>query len=166
MPAAPPEYSQGPISRPGVATAAAVLAFVQAGITAIPGVLQLIGAASNNNANTAAGNPPTAVLLLVAIAELAGVALLIVGGVQLMGGKSRTMMIAGCALELAICVYWIIYAASIDSNIAGEAAADLMNAGKGVLIGFAIFFAIMPTISLVMSVGATTTQFLQSRRGH
>lgn len=165
MPSAPPEYSQGPHARPGVATAAAVLAFVQAGITAIPGVLQLIGAASGNN-NDAAGNPPTAVLLLVAIAELAGVALLIVGGVQLLGGKSRAMMVAGCALELAICVYWIIYAASIDSNIAGEAAAEIMNAGKGVLIGFAIFFAIMPTISLVMSVGATTTQFLQSRRGH
>ena len=43
MPPAPPEYGQGPMRRPGAVTAAAVLAFVQAGITTIPAVMQLVG---------------------------------------------------------------------------------------------------------------------------
>lgn len=165
MPPAPPEYSAGPSSRPGVATAAAVLAFVQAGLTAIPGILQLINAPQNGGLG---GNPPTGVMIIVAIAEVIGVVLLIIGGVQLIGGKSRTLIVAGAALELAICVYWIIFAVSIDNTLAGdeEFAVAAMNAGKGVLIGFAIFFAIMPTITLIMSVGNSTTQFLQSRRGH
>lgn len=165
MPPAPPEYSAGPVGRPGVATAAAVLAFVQAGLTLIPGVLQLINAPKNGGL---AGNPPTGVMIAVALAEVIGAALLIFGGIQLLGGKSRTMIIAGAAVELAICVYWIIYATSIDSTLAGneDFAVAAMNAGKGVLIGFAIFFAIMPTITLVMSLGGSTTQFLQSRRGH
>jgi hypothetical protein len=165
MPSAPPEYSAGPTSRPGTATAAAVLAFVQAGLTAIPGVLQLINAPKNGGL---AGNPPVGVMLIVAIAEVLGAVLLIFGGVQLLGGKSRNVIVAGAAVELALCVYWIIYAASISSTLAGDEdfAVAAMNAGKGVLIGFAIFFAIMPTITLIMSVGASTTQFLQSRRGH
>jgi predicted Na+-dependent transporter len=77
-------------------------------------------------------------------------------------------MIAGSAVELAICVYWIIAALSIDETLGidSDIAVDFMNATKGVLVGFAIFFAIMPTISLILSLGQTTTQFLQSRRGH
>jgi len=165
MPAAPAEYSSGPTGRPGVATAAAVLAFVQAGLTAIPGVLQLINAPKNGGLG---GNPPTGVMIIVSIAVLVGVLLLIIGGVQLIGGRSRTLIVAGAALELAICVYWIIFAISIDNTLAGneEYAVAAMNTGKGVLIGFAIFFAIMPVITLIMSVGGSTTQFLQSRRGH
>jgi hypothetical protein len=165
MPAAPPEYSNGPARRPGVATAAAVLAFVQAGITLLPGVLQLVNAPDNGGVG---GNPPTGVMVIVALAAVVGAALLIIGAIQLLGGKSRVMMVAGTAFELALCVYWIIYAVTLDSNLIGDEATSVaaMNAGKGVLIGFAIFLAIMPTISLVMSVGASTTQFLQSRRGH
>jgi hypothetical protein len=165
MPSAPPEYSAGPIGRPGTATAAAVLAFVQAGLTAIPGVLQLINAPKNGGLG---GNPPTGVMVIVAIAEVLGVALLIVGGVQLLGGRSRNIIMAGAALELALCVYWVIWAASLSSTLAGDEdfAVAAMNTGKGVLIGFAIFFAVMPTITLIMSAGASTTQFLQSRRGH
>lgn len=162
MPAAPQEYSSGPIPRPGTATAAAVLAFVQAGITAIPGVLGLIGFFQ---ANSNVESSTKAQALAVAIAVLIGVALLITGGVQLLGGKSRNLLIAGAAIELAICVYYIIQALTLD--VGGNDAFDnAMNVAKGALVGFAIFFAIMPIISLIMSVGATTTQFLQSRRGH
>jgi hypothetical protein len=158
MPAAPAEYSSGPMGRPGVATAAAVLAFVQAGITAIPGIIQLVAAGGNADN---LGGATIAEGLAVAVIELIGVALLITGGVQLMGGKSRSMIIAGAAIELVICLYYIIRILAVDS-----AGLDAVNVAKGVTVGFAIFFAIMPTISLVLSLGATTTQFLQSRRGH
>jgi hypothetical protein len=158
MPSAPPEYSSGPTGRPGTATAAAVLAFVQAGITAIPGFIQLFAAiGATDDLDTGA----VAEGLAVSVVILIGFALLIAGGVQLMGGKSRTLLVAGSALQLAICVYYVIRIALVDSE-----GVDAIDAGKGVLIGFAIFFAIMPTISLILSVGATTSQFLQSRRGH
>jgi hypothetical protein len=168
MPAAPAEYSAGPMRRPGVATAAAVLAFVQAGITAIPGISALVGAFGGSAGASGTGLFSHTVGIVVAIATVLGVALLITGGVQLMGGSTRAMMIAGTAIELAICLYWIIAALSIESDAIGasDIEVDFVNASKGVLIGFAIFFAIMPTISLILSLGQTTTQFLQSRRGH
>src|SRR5690242_1385358 len=124
MPPAPPEYTAGPIGRPGVVTAAAVLAFVQAGITAIPGVLALFG--SSNLGGNAEGWIST-------IAILAGVALLIVGGVQLIGGKNRNLLLVACGLELAISLFFIIRVAAIDSE--GIEAVDY---GKGVIIGFAV----------------------------
>jgi hypothetical protein len=157
MPSAPAEYG-GPMSRPSTVTAAAVLAFVQAGITAVPGILQLVAAVG---ASADLGGGAVAEGLAVAIATVVGTALLITGGVQLLGGKSRTMLIAGCALELVICLYYIVRIGLVDSE-----GIEAIDAGKGVFIGFAIFFAIMPTISLVLSLGATSTQFLQSRRGH
>lgn len=157
MPPAPPEYSSGPIPRPGTATTAAVLAFVQAGITLIPTVILLAGLFQATDADAS----DTGMGWAVTLAQVLGVVLLIVGGVQILGGKSRAMLIAGAAVELACSVFWIILISGVDSG-----GFDVIDTGKGVIIGIAIFFAIMPTISLVMSVGATTTQFLQSRRGH
>jgi hypothetical protein len=151
MPAAPAEYSSGPISRPGSATAAAVLAFVQAGITAVPGVLALIGASSLGG-NNAEGWAST-------IAILIGVALLIVGGVQLLGGKARNILVIACALQIAISLYFIIRVATVDTEGIEDA-----SYGQGMVIGFAVFFAVMPVIALVMSLGSATTQYLQSRR--
>lgn len=158
MPSAPPEYSTGPIRRPGTVTAAGVLGYVQAGITLIPTILMLAGLVSSESEGTAGD---TAMGWIIVLAQIAGAALLIAGGVQIMGGKGRTLMLAGAGLELAISLFWIIRVAAIDSE-----GLDVIDAGKGAIIGIAIFFAIMPTISLVMSLGAGTTQFLQSRRGH
>jgi len=158
MPAAPAEYSAGPIPRPGNVTAAAVLGYVQAGISLVPTVLMLAGLVGATDSDTAGALAEGWAIVL---AQLIGAALLIAGGVQIMGGKSRTLMVVAAGLELACSLYWIIRFAALDTG--GFEAADY---GKGVIIGFAIFFAIMPTISLVMSLGASTTQFLQSRRGH
>ena len=157
MPPAPAEYSGGPIPRPGTVTAAAVLGYVQAGITLIPTVLMFGGAVSSDSGG-AAGDVAFGWILV--LAQLAGAALLIAGGVQIMGGKGRTLLVVGAGLELAISLLWIIRIAAIDSG-----GIDIIDQGKGVIIGFAIFFAIMPAISLIMSLGANTTQFLQSRRG-
>jgi hypothetical protein len=153
MPNAPQEYSSGPIPRPGSATAAAVLAFVQAGITAVPGVLALIGSSSFGG-GSAEGWAST-------IAILVGVGLLITGGVQLMGGKSRTLLVVACGLELLISLYFIIRVGLLETG--GDTD---MSYGVGLVIGFAVFYAIMPVITLIMALGASTTQFLESRRGH
>ncbi|MFL6123020.1 hypothetical protein, partial [Actinophytocola sp.] len=155
----PPEYSSGPIPRPGTVTAAAVLGYVEAGITLIPTILILIGLASGDNNN--ANGSDLAFSWILVIAQVIGAALLIAGGVQIMGGKSRTLLVVGAALEIVICLTWIIRIAAIDSG-----GIDIVDTGKGIVIGVGIFFAIMPTITLVMSLGGSTTQFLQSRRGH
>jgi hypothetical protein len=159
MPAAPAEYSSGPIPRPGTVTAAAVLGYVQAGITLIPTILILIGLVSDDSTN--ANDSDIAISWVLVLAQVIGAGLLIAGSVQLMGGKSRTLLVSGAALEIVISLGWIIRIAAVDSG-----GIDIVDTGKGIVIGLGIFFAIMPTISLVMSLGGTTTQFLQSRRGH
>jgi hypothetical protein len=155
MPAAPPEYSNGPIPRPGVVTASAVLNYVQAGVTLIPTVIFL---AAIIEVDASAGD--AAPLWIAVLAQVVGAVLLIAGGVQIMGGKGRTLMLAGTILEIAVCFYWLIMAVIQTGGIEGA------EYGIGFVLASAIFFAIMPTISLVMSLGASTTQFLQSRRGH
>jgi hypothetical protein len=154
MPQAPQEYG-GPMARPGVVMASAVLAYVQAGITAVTTILVFAGAANND----AAGGQ-VAVQVLIGVVQAVGVALLIAGAVQLTGGKSRTLMIVGCAVELVVCLAYIVVFLAIPSY-----GLDVVTGAKAVLVGFAIFFAIMPTISLVLALGQQTTQFLQSRSG-
>lgn len=155
MPAAPAEYSSGPIPRPGTVTAAAVLNYVQAGITLVPTVLFL-----SILVGLEAGAGDAGLLWIAVVAQAIGAALLIVGGVQIMGGKARSFMIAGTALEIAISLYWVTMFAIQTRGVEGA------QYGTGMVVAFAIFFAIMPAISLILSLGAGTTQFLQSRRGH
>ncbi|MGH3758794.1 hypothetical protein [Actinophytocola sp.] len=153
MPQAPQEYSGGPVARPGVVTGAAVLAYIQAGITTITTILVWIGVANLEGGELA-------LQAIVALAQTIGIVLLIWGGVQIMGGKGRTMLVAGAALELAICLVWLIRFGATDSG-----GIDFVEDVKAVAIGSAIFFAIMPVIIMVMALGAHVTQFLQSRRG-
>jgi uncharacterized membrane protein len=152
MPQAPQEYSGGPGRRPGVVTAASVLAYVQAGITVITTILVFAGATNMSGGQAA-------LQVLIGVVQAVGIVLLIMGAVQLMAGKSRTLMLAACVLELVICLFYIILYAAIDSS-----GIDVIQGAKAVLIGFAVFFAIMPTISLVLSMGQQSTQYLQARR--
>lgn len=144
--------------RPGTVTAAAILAFIQAGITTITTIVVFGGLAS---ADEGVSGTEAVLAWVVAFAQAIGVVLLIVGGIQAIGGKSRVLLVAGCALELAVCLFWAIRFAVIHSG--GN---EVINAGKGVLIGFAVFFAIMPVISLVLSLTGPATEYFQSRSEH
>ncbi|HWM05633.1 MAG TPA: hypothetical protein VNP92_25105 [Actinophytocola sp.] len=157
MPQAPQEYSAGPMTRPGVVTAAAVLAYIQAGITAITTILVFAGAANMSGGDAA-------LQLLIGAVQAVGVVLLIMGGVQIMGGKSRTLLVAGTVLELVICLFYGIFYATIDVDAVNTSAIDVSGA-KAVLVGFAVAFAVMPVISLALALGNQATQFLRSRRG-
>jgi hypothetical protein len=152
MPAAPAEYA-GPGGRPGSVTASAVLAFVQAGLTAITTIILAAGAARADATDVALG-------WLIVLAQAAGVVLLIMGGVQLMGGKSRVALIVGAVLELAICLFWLVAFSIIPTFGISE-----VSTGKTVLIMIALVFAVMPVISLIMAAGGQASQYLQSRRG-
>ncbi|HVK25143.1 MAG TPA: hypothetical protein VM677_27615 [Actinokineospora sp.] len=151
LPMAPAEYGGGgPVARPGAATSAAVLSFVQAGITTITTILVLAGAANN-------GQPESWAF---GLAQTVGVILLIMGGVQLMQGKNRTLLVAGNVLEIAISLGYAIMFGLIETQ-----GFDLVEGAKATLIVIAALFAVMPVISVIQAQGGSTTHYLQSRRG-
>ena len=153
MPQAPQEYSGG-TARPGVVTASAVLAYIQAGITTITTILVWIGVGQQ------ADGSDTAFQAVLALAQTVGIVLLIWGAVQAMGGKGRTLLLAGAALEIVISLAWIIRFAALDTG-----GIDFLENAKGGIIFIAILFAVMPVISLILVLGQQATQYTQSRRG-
>jgi hypothetical protein len=154
LPQAPPDQGGfgGSTARPGTVTAAAVLAYVQAGITTITTILVLAGA-------TQASGGEAALAWLVGLAQVAGIVLLIWGGVQITQGKGRLLLVIGCLVELAICVYYLINFMVVETQNV-----DVLEGAKAFLIAVAIFFAIMPTISLILSMGGAASQYLDAKR--
>jgi hypothetical protein len=162
MPQAPQEYGGGPQRRPGVLTAAAVLAFVQGGITTITTILVWLGVA---NAPSDAATSDLAFAGALAVGQTIGVVLLIWGGVQAIGGSGRTVLVVGAALEILISLAYIIRFATVDTGgFTIEAEQDAAETGVSILIFVAVLFAVMPAISLVLAMGNQASQYLQSRR--
>jgi hypothetical protein len=152
MPQAPQEYSGGPQGRPGVVTASAVLAFVQAGITTITTLLVWLGVSQLSGGELG-------FQAVLALGQTIGIVLLIWGGVQAMGGKGRAVLLAGAAVEIALSVLWIIRFAAIDTG-----GFDLAENVKGGIIFIALLFAVMPAISLILILGQQATQYTQYSR--
>jgi len=110
----------------GARTAAAVLAFVHAGVTLIITGILLTGLALSDadtqvdtSANTAApllstdaGDVMTSAgpgeLWIVSIAQLVGVGLLIRGGVRLVSGRAGALFPIAAGLQVVLCAYWLI----------------------------------------------------------
>jgi hypothetical protein len=144
-----------PVQKPGAVTGAAVLAFIQAGITLITtGIIffGLIGTASADVDQTMGW--------VVAIAQLAGLILLIVGAVQLMSGSSRVMYLVAVILELVICGYYLVQILGADAG--GISALEDM---KGAATVIPIVFAVMPLIGLFLALGSATGNYIQAKRG-
>ena len=149
MPPAPPEYG-GPIARPGQVTAAAVLAFVQAGLTLICSIMVLIGAAALSDAadgdSTIGGidvGGALAALWILGLVGVVGAGLLIWGGVKAMSGTAGPLLIIAAALQILLCIIWL---AALNGGI------------------IAILLVVMPIITLVMSLGGPAKQYEASRR--
>jgi hypothetical protein len=148
MPPAPPEYTGGPTARPGSVTAAAVLAFVQAGITVICSIVVMIGAAAATsvaNDETIGGidvGGTAALLWIMAIAGLAGAGLLIWGGVKAMSGTAGQLLVIAAALQIVLCIVWLVLGAGF----------------------IPILLVVMPIITLVMALGSASKQYEASRR--
>ena len=153
MPQAPQEYSGGPIPRPGGTTAAAVLAFVQGGITLITTGILMIGLAAiadlanDVNSQSAGGvdiSGSLAEAWIVAIVQLIGVGLLIYGGVKLMAGAPGPLFMIAAGLQIALCIYRLIRSATpIVPTV----------------------LAVMPIVALALTFSATHKQFVASRSG-
>ncbi|MGB3443231.1 MAG: hypothetical protein WBA97_31215 [Actinophytocola sp.] len=151
MPAAPPEYSSGPVTRPGTVTTAAVLSFVQAGLTLICSVILMIGLGALAGAmddesigGIDVNEGALAGLWILSIVGLIGAGLLIWGGVKALSGTAGQILVIAAALQIVLCVIWLA-------------------AFQGGLV--AILLAVMPIITLVMSLGGPAKQFEASRKG-
>jgi hypothetical protein len=152
MPPAPAEYTAGPIARPGGVTAAAVLAFVQAGITLICTVFALVifGAVSSAVDETESQFGVTidegmlALGWIVAIAGVVGAGLLIWAGVKTMSGTAGKLMIIAAGLQILLCIVW--FAAL----------------GGGII---SIILLVMPVISLSLALTGPAKQYEASKRG-
>lgn len=148
MPAAPQEY-QGAVTRPGSTTAAAVLAFVQGGLTLIASAILMIGlgAISSIEDDPSIGGVDIddgmlAMIWVAAIVGLIGAGLLIWAGVKALSGTAGTLFIVAMALQIALCIFWLTQGGFLP-----------------------ILFAIMPIIALALFLGGPAKQYEASRRG-
>ncbi len=160
LPQAP--AAQGHYRRPGVITASAVLGFVQAGITGLATLIMFVGLFDSGF-----GTGRLLVQTLAVLAAAAGVGLLIAGGVKIMAGTDRTLLMAACVLQFVICFFYIIVFATLSDGVFGpdnpSEVDGSRDAARGALIVSAVMFAILPVISLSMSRGRSATEFLRSR---
>lgn len=152
MPQAPQEYG-GPVARPGGTTAAAVLAFVQAGITLITtGILAIALAAiadlANDQAVTDAGGVDISASLteawIITVVQLIGVGLLIFGGVKLMSGTAGPLFLIAVGLQIALCIYWLVREAAPVVPVA---------------------LIVMPIVALFLSLSSANKDYVRSRTG-
>jgi hypothetical protein len=148
-----PQQGGGPAARPGVVTSAAVLGFVQAGITTITTIMVLAGLSSSAVDGTA-----FATNLTVGLVQAAGVVLLVLGGVQIMGGKNRGVLIGGAVLEILITAFYVVMFAFIPTL-----GIDVFSGAKTFLIIVTLLFAVMPIISLVQALSGSATAWFQAR---
>lgn len=157
MPAAPQEYGGGPVARPGGTTAAAVLSFVQAGVTLITTAVLMIALAALQDLadgveeETAGGIALSGALAefwAVSIVQLVGVGLLIAGGVKALGGTGGTLFLVAVGLQIVLCVYWLI-------RIVTNEGSPLMP----------LILIVMPIIALAMALSAANKEYVRYKTG-
>lgn len=158
-PAGPGGYGYQPSARPGSVTGAAVLGFIQAGITLITTGILFVGLFGTVSAQGSGA----AVSWAVAIAQLAGLVLLIFGAVQLMSGTSRVLYVVGVVLELVVCAYYLISLLAIDTG--NSVLSDQFQDMKNAMAVIPVVFAVMPLIGLVLAMGSAASQYLSANNG-
>jgi hypothetical protein len=148
-------YGPAPIEKPGTITGAAVLGFIQAGITLIATIILAMSLMNVSSVTTDGLAEPW----IVTIAQFVGVVLLIFGAVQLIGGSSRTLYLVATGLEVALSLYWAIRFGSADA-LGISAVENFRNS----LILIAVGFAIMPVIGLILAAGSGTGNYIAAKR--
>ena len=133
-------------SRPGAATAAAVLAFVQSGFVLIGGI-SLLSGASEFGSSFRYGSLSSEFTVVAIITLIAG-GLLIGGGATLLSRKS-VWITAGCLVSLGVSVYWVV-------RISGVPYASLG-------LWAPILFAVLPIIALSLTMGRDVRAWIRAR---
>ena len=135
-------WPYGP-DRPGMATAAAVLGFVTAGLTLIAGLVLVIKELTGHD------DAPTAVLLL----GIPCAAAQILGGVWLLRRRSRTVLLVSALAAVAVLIGALV-----------AAAVDLPRQG---FVGFLVFFfpaLPLPVVTAVFAWQRTVSSWIAAAR--
>lgn len=137
-------------ARPGAAVAAAVLAYVQSGFVLIGGISLFSGASElgyNTERAFTGGSRISSELTVVAVITMLAGALLIAGATTVLNRKPVLLTI-GCALSLAISVYFVIRLADFVGGIG---------------LWVPVLFAILPIISIALTKGSEVRAWVRER---
>lgn len=152
LPQAPPDYGQGgPIVRPGGVTAAAVLTFVQAGLTIISAGAFLIALAALESASDTYGlnlGDSTGEFWVASLLGLVAGGLLIAGGVKALAGASGQLFVISIAFQLVLSVYWMIRLVTEDGSPL-----------------WPILMAVLPIIAISLWFTAPAKQYVAAKNG-
>jgi EamA domain-containing membrane protein RarD len=141
--------------------AAAVLAFVQAGVVAVASAYVLLLASTFGflaSVPGAAGAEEASALVteatVVTVVQLLSVIALVVGGVVVLNRRSRSSwltLVAGLAVQLALALYWLVRLLTLGGLVDDAVGSD----PAGVLVVGVLFFAAAPAVGVgLLSVGA------------
>jgi hypothetical protein len=150
-----PGYGPAPIEKPGAITGAAVLGFIQAGLTLISTIIFTMGLINAGSVTSGLGE-----MWVVDIAQFAGVILLILGSVQLIGGTSRTMYLVATGLEIAVSLYWAIRFGALPTE-----GINAVENFRNSLVVIAVGFVIMPVIGLILAAGSGPGRYIAAKQG-
>lgn len=144
----PPPWDTG--QPPGI-SAASVLAYIDAGLLILTGLLLFAGASAVDSWNNAFGthdNGITTELVIDGLVNLLSAGLQIAGGIMITGRseRGRTLLSAGCGLCVAAGVYWVL---------------RVHDAGVTI---WTILFVALPVIALSLVWTPAATEWLRSER--
>lgn len=150
------QMPRGPV-RPGGATAAAVLMFIQAAVVIVSTLYVLIGASALGFAGSygePSGNSLGTEFTVIGILQLVSAGALIFGGVQLLSGSSRVLAIVACGVQLVFVVYWMVRIGTI---------ADFSSDNDPVFFVVPLMYAVLPGVALPLSLN-NTAAYIQAKR--
>ena len=160
----PPDYpapygypvQRGPV-RPGGATAAAVLLFIQASVVLISTfyVLFFASLASGISASGVSGaDAAESEWTIVGILQLVSVGLLIFGGVQLLSGSGRTLTFVACGIQLVFVVYWMVRIGSLPE----------FDTDGSFFFVVALMYAVLPVVALGLAAQRPVAEYIAAKR--
>ncbi len=142
--------------RPGQLVAAAVLAFVQAGLVALSSAYLVLlavaaGALAPEYGTTAEDDALVTEAVVLTVVQLLSAIALVVGGILVLNRRSRASwltLVVACAVQLALALYWLVRLSTLDGftdELAGPGAA---------LVAGVLFYAAAPAVALGLLLAA------------
>jgi hypothetical protein len=135
--------------RPKVVMAAAVLGLFTGGMTLIVNFVVILPLGVPDLSRTL-----NIVVWLVALGQVAGAVLLIVGSVRLAAGAGRVLLTTGTVVQL---VAWLAYGYYVVLDISRDTTEPPATAVTYTVV--ALVFAILPVTSLVLAYARSATEF-------
>ncbi|AZI57277.1 hypothetical protein EH165_02980 [Nakamurella antarctica] len=130
--------------KPGVVNGAAVLAFVQAGIIIVAGIVAVSGGSALSNLDYRTRNWQDTQLLIMGVLTLVAGGLLIAGGVAAYN-KKFALLLGGAGLSLALSVWWAILVSKMPF--------------ASTWLVWVLLLAVMPIISTALVLGTTAQRW-------